>query len=506
MRRIQNASAGCGMCGRVVLLILAAVLASAASGRRPVAPGLAEGLSADNGYVTEQESGGAEDPGSYTGSDSAATAENCGTTEKVAPVFVPGYVSLKGEEVASTSYCHTQRIPVREGQEVAAAGPDGQNSEMCFICAFGDDRAEPDKGESGSIYAYTVPEGVDEIVISCETTVTISFIRIVDYSPEKAARLETVQDGYRVSMDVMDEGVSMSMPYFNTKNLNRFEFTASIMAFDRITVRKGKAYFEVNGENLVLSFDGEEVTVAHGLKIADTVSILIRNRDAEATSLVRITSGGREFSYRTPFKYSVGTGKYTVTAPGSFLTDCEAVWTSEALEAPVWLFGDSYVTLHRSKWTWYLVKDGYAERVMINGCPGQTSRDALRALKNLLKLSVPETLVWCLGMNDADPPEAANPDWQAALDEVAGLKDKYGFSLVLCTIPTTPVVDHTQKNAWIRESGYRYVDADAAVRVPGSREWTEGMLSTDGVHPTELGAKALYERFLEDLPELKAGE
>ena len=57
------------------------------------------------------------------------------------------------------------------------------------------------------------------------------------------------------------------------------------------------------------------------------------------------------------------------------------------------------------------------------------------------------------------------------------------------------------KNAIVRNSGYRYVEADKSLRIDDDGNWIEGTLD-DNVHPTIKGAKLLYHRFLADIPEL----
>ena len=111
-------------------------------------------------------------------------------------------------------------------------------------------------------------------------------------------------------------------------------------------------------------------------------------------------------------------------------------------------------------------------------------------------------VVWCLGMNDGDTSSAVNASWKTYYDKIVELKKKYGFELVLYTVPTTPVINNDYKNAIIRASGYRYIEADLAVRIDADGHWVTGALDTDDVHPTAIGAKILYGAILADLPEL----
>lgn len=106
-------------------------------------------------------------------------------------------------------------------------------------------------------------------------------------------------------------------------------------------------------------------------------------------------------------------------------------------------------------------------------------------------------------MNDADSSSTYNTNWKTCLDEVIATCERKGITLILATIPNVPNISNYYKNQFVRDSGYRYIDFAKAV---GAEEvgstWYSGMLSSDNVHPAELGAKALAARFLVDVPEI----
>jgi lysophospholipase L1-like esterase len=137
------------------------------------------------------------------------------------------------------------------------------------------------------------------------------------------------------------------------------------------------------------------------------------------------------------------------------------------------------------------------------GYPGATSTPALQSLQSLLKIGRPEIIVWTLGMNNGDS-GAVNSSWNSDLNSVKSLCDTHGITLILATIPTCPQADNTYKNNVVRQSGYRYVDFNKAVGVSGTT-WYDGMLSSDNVHPTSLGAQALARQFVIDVPEITIG-
>ena len=83
----------------------------------------------------------------------------------------------------------------------------------------------------------------------------------------------------------------------------------------------------------------------------------------------------------------------------------------------------------------------------------------------------------------------------------AALKEK-GITPVLSTIPCVPDRINEAKNAWVRASGYRYIDFNRAVGADKSKEWYPGMICPDLVHPAANGAAALYSQVLIDFPEI----
>ena len=81
--------------------------------------------------------------------------------------------------------------------------------------------------------------------------------------------------------------------------------------------------------------------------------------------------------------------------------------------------------------------------------------------------------------------------------------EENGITPIFATIPNVPSVLNTGKNAWIKASDYRYIDFAAAVGAESAAStWFSGMLSSDNIHPTESGAKALFARALVDFPEI----
>ena len=106
-------------------------------------------------------------------------------------------------------------------------------------------------------------------------------------------------------------------------------------------------------------------------------------------------------------------------------------------------------------------------------------------------------------MNNGDSATAINDGYKNATEEFLAICEEKGIIPILTTTPCTPTVNNSFKNAYVKASGYRYIDFARAV---GGEEvgsaWYTGMLHTDNVHPTGVGAKALYTQVLVDFPEM----
>lgn len=306
------------------------------------------------------------------------------------------------------------------------------------------------------------------------------------------------------------------------------------LEIDSRTVSAYNYYSWKNPSNWPL-FEG----VPHGLEIKDYITVVI-DKDASRSEYAFInTSSGT-------FKLDVDgiagyDGSPLVTPIGFELSDVTLSFSSEGYDMPIWIYGDSYLSHKESdRWPYYLYEDGYTN-ALLSGYPGEGATRALIDFKTSLTRATPEFALWLLGMNNCDPwpeelketeetqsnPEAAkrlkalraeisdckwdseksliakiNPDWLAATTEFLTLCNERGITPILATIPQTPKINNLPKNEWVRRSGYRYIDFNAAVGADLDPKWYPGMLYADDVHPEPLGARALYSRVLTDFPEI----
>lgn len=79
----------------------------------------------------------------------------------------------------------------------------------------------------------------------------------------------------------------------------------------------------------------------------------------------------------------------------------------------------------------------------------------------------------------------------------------YEFDLLLCTIPNVPDRIHTFKNAYIKNSGFKYIDL---AKILGAEDagshWIDGLLGTNDIHPSLNGQYVIASFMLAELSHL----
>ena len=276
-------------------------------------------------------------------------------------------------------------------------------------------------------------------------------------------------------------------------------------AFDKVTIQID-AYspnqIVVDSTNVTLKCRyASDVVLAHGITIEDDVFINVL-MDNPSTVKVTIASKGAQ---------NTVTGSFSITAYETLkilngnqaLSDFTLTLGCTTVNHDVWVFGDSYLgTTNSARWAYYLCQNEFVDNVMLCGSTGSGQAESTMWLNSLLALGTPKKIIWCMGMNyspDADTPSAG---WLYQLQTVQGICEANGIELILATIPSVPNRSNEQKNAYVRNSGYRYIDFANAVGAQSDGTWISGMLSSDDVHPTEKGAIALYNMAIASVPEL----
>ena len=258
----------------------------------------------------------------------------------------------------------------------------------------------------------------------------------------------------------------------------------------------------VNGNN------GESGTLGtawtHGLTITDRLTVIISvDNEQKQTITLMSESGFATKSYTAQFNGRKGK-VYAKAITGTF-TNAELSFGCSDLEKPVWIFGDSYVSLVEERYPYWL-QQAHFDNCLINSYAGEATPNAILDFRSLITMATPKYIVWGLGMNDHDTSSAVNADWMDGVNELIETCKSAGITLILATIPNVvnTSCNNVKKNAWIAASGYRYVDFNKAIGAadePGAA-WPAGWLSNDNVHPTEMGARVLAGQIMLDVPEL----
>ena len=315
---------------------------------------------------------------------------------------------------------------------------------------------------------------------------------------------------FNATAETLADGEKLVLTELNVVKHNKsliFSATVADLGDGLIRISHGENtyagnHLEITADKILVYTTNSGTSVkeySHGLDISGDLYVRL-DAPRSKVNITIITDSG---TYRKTVAWSGCNGDISCSAQGTALQNVDLRWFAAGIESDFWFFGDSWFnTTSSARWTSYLMDDGYMD-VLLAAYPGMRAPAGLTQFRELLTLDTPKYAIWALGMNNGDRKGAVNESWLTSTEEFLRLCEQYGVTPILCTIPTTPKVDNRLKNAWIRESGYRYIDFDLAVvedHITGS--WFDGMAASDLNHPTELGAKALYPQVFADFPEL----
>lgn len=285
------------------------------------------------------------------------------------------------------------------------------------------------------------------------------------------------------------------------------ECKGMITSFTSLTIGHGYQinhgmWAVIDGTNITTYKDESGTQVAqqaHGLTIGDYIGVVIKRGENNRADIELTTSSGRYVWQNVV--WSANRGNVFATVSGT-LTNVSLSYVMRDLNSNILVFGDSYQSLGDSaRWPYYCISNGF-DKFLACGFPGANSEHEIISFRNLIELIKPKFVVWALGMNDSDS-GAVNETWKECVDEVVATCTEYGITPILATIPCVPNRNHTYKNAYMKTLNKRYIDFAKAVNAESAgATWYTGMLSTDNLHPTALGAMALYSQVLEDFPEI----
>lgn len=239
------------------------------------------------------------------------------------------------------------------------------------------------------------------------------------------------------------------------------------------------------------------VTTAHGLTLTNRTTIIMSRGGTDKVTIV--TSAGEIFDIA--IDSSMGGAAY-IKNMGTSSLDVELSFFAKNSFKKIWLIGDSYMAVANTRWPYWIKEWGF-ENYMIDNLPGGGSVNLMPAFENDLAIGQPKIAVWGLGMNDGTDTTTANyASWVKYITKFITLCLSRNITPILTTIPSVPTINNESKNAWVRNSGLRYIDFAKAVNAQSDGTWDTGLIANDGVHPSEAGAKVLASRVLIDFPEI----
>lgn len=135
------------------------------------------------------------------------------------------------------------------------------------------------------------------------------------------------------------------------------------------------------------------------------------------------------------------------------------------------------------------------------GCAGDTSQMLLARTGIDLMHYQPQYVHVLIGTNDT-----TYSTWETNVQQLITKIQQLGAVPIFGTVPPANVPHNTTysaKNAWIKASGYRYVNYAAALSVGGDEATMDtSLFLSDLVHPNVAGHDAMFARFQSDLADL----
>jgi len=412
--------------------------------------------------------------------------------------FTAGVMNEKGDITPSNDYGYSQKIEVNSGDVLYCF--DNPTPSFRCLTAFRNDLVVTDYGAI-NISTYTVPFGINYVVLTVANGAFDTFFILRRNKNNYFIDKNLGSYFYKGEIDgevkfdysniTYDYGYSLSCNVTSIDKLS-FGFTNSSNEFS--------PFIEIDDTKIYYKYGNEDRETAHGLTLANNLSIKIEdNPTVHGRILLSIYSNGELYTNGdTVMSMIVANGKPTIKIGDSVITNAVVGFSPKNINKDIWLFGDSWLSYDSARMPYYLIQNNNYKNVFINNFSGEGSVNGLTALTNLLKLNKPRYLLWLYGMNDSDDTKGVNNNWLSSLQDVIALCKANNIELILATIPSTSTQLMKHKNKIVKTSGYRYVDQEACLTNNGT--WISGY--QDGNHPTALGAKALYYRFISDVPEL----
>lgn len=424
------------------------------------------------------------------------------TQTRPANTWTSGYYWGK-TAYSNSSYAYSSFLNVSGGDIVTVF----DNAQFRFVEVYNSNGDIIDS-ISSFVKSYIVPTGAVSMVLTVQSSNVENKYPIVDvFSIETCFKRNKGYANYYSYWNSVTSGdLLILVSHIDNKKNCEYFFTGKFTSFTSLEIGHGRTsgiYCVIDNTNITVYGSGNQVQqFAHGLTLTDFITVSIKCGDiANARGSVTIQTNGGYYRKDDNFIFT-GCNDNIYWISQQSMTDCEFEYAIMDSRKDVFVFGDSYISLADSKkWVNYAIKDN-DNNMLLCGYSGAKSTDEIIPFRKLNEQRNPLYVGWFLGMNDGDN-GAVNADWKKCVDEVIEYCNNHNITPILATIPNVPNIDHTYKNAYVKASGYRYVDFAKAVNAESAgATWYTGMLGSDNVHPTEAGAKALWLRAILDFPEL----
>lgn len=428
---------------------------------------------------------------------------------------------FNGNFASNSAHNRTDYIPVTEGEKYCIAFKSNLQTITIRYAWYNSEKSYR-TGDMVTIGSFdgvlTVPSNAAYLVVSAPASHFPLMIQqsneLIDYI-EYGATTPIFPEKYLVDNSTSDvfyqqykgDAQSYTLGVTNSIKKNKIiNFGCDFSSFGSLTLSLTSAdgivqnKFVIDGTNLTRTVNGSERPAeAHGLTIADHINVTIEI--TKTGIIISVVSSGERYS--STYEYSNGRIVPSFSVASMTVSNVDFSWTCTDFHKRIWCFGDSYFSYGTNRWIYYLFEDGYADNCLIDAYAGENSESSMDSLLSYITLAIPETIVWCLGMNDGtDTGDTPSVMWSTAITNLINTCNTFGIKVILATVPTIPSINHEAKNAWVRASGYQYIDFAKAVGADSNGNWFTGMLSQDGVHPTVAGAMALYRQAITDCPQL----
>ena len=174
-------------------------------------------------------------------------------------------------------------------------------------------------------------------------------------------------------------------------------------------------------------------------------------------------------------------------------------------ETKIAVFGDSFIEGANLNYGGVnsryvsLIANKIDEEIFIDGRGGESSSGLLEKIKTDYLCKSKYTII-AIGANDYD-----YSSWLSNVQEIIAFLEKCGSTPIITTISRRTDTDNLsfiqQANEWIRNGGYLFVDVAKAISANNDGETINTELYfNDNVHPNIVGHRAIFNRFMVDVP------